>query len=548
MPDSEDNSLEKRIIELCGKPISKSELFSNIEEKEKNIKKALSNLSRERKIRIFREGEETYYERVKKIELKIKVPEKIFLIFSIVVVVGLLIFYFFYYLDIAPSVDEMEHLHSGWYVYRGFIPYNDFFQHHNPLLWYILAGFLSVVGESTLYLYVTRIFFFLIFVVNALLVFKISRKLYSENISLLCSIFFLTSPFFLGLFMPRPDPLGLTFFLLSVFFFLNFKEENNYKNLLPVAVFSAVSFLAIQKSIFFIPFFLLVLFQKNSVKNRALFASFFSVMVLIIIFSFIFFTGISFQKFVYFNYDFNLLLKQDKTFCTSNTFIDNILIRGIQDNVVFLAVSIFGIVLLLRNYKKEVLSLALIFFSVVLSFFTCFVFDHDFIFLDALLSIFAIGIIGSYIERFFEPKNQRYAFFVLIIFSLLAFSPHFIIENKDVFETNQGNDLSFENFVKVQDYILKNTAANDIVYFGYWDNVFRKDLYYVWFCEPCKYSVQANRLNLFYESSVDLIALKRPKIIKLWRCDNEMINFLGNAGYKQASLDQNIFKCYFIRG
>lgn len=35
--------------------------------------------------------------------------------------------------------DTLEHVHSSWLVWCGKLPYKDFFQHHNPLLWYIGA-------------------------------------------------------------------------------------------------------------------------------------------------------------------------------------------------------------------------------------------------------------------------------------------------------------------------------------------------------------------------------------------------------------------------
>ena len=37
--------------------------------------------------------------------------------------------------------DTLEHVHTSWLVWHGKIPYKDFFQHHNPLLWYIGAPF-----------------------------------------------------------------------------------------------------------------------------------------------------------------------------------------------------------------------------------------------------------------------------------------------------------------------------------------------------------------------------------------------------------------------
>ncbi len=35
--------------------------------------------------------------------------------------------------------DTLEHVHSSWLVWSGKLPYKDFFQHHNPLLWYVGA-------------------------------------------------------------------------------------------------------------------------------------------------------------------------------------------------------------------------------------------------------------------------------------------------------------------------------------------------------------------------------------------------------------------------
>lgn len=44
--------------------------------------------------------------------------------------------------------DTLEHVHSAWLVYHGQIPYKDFFQHHNPLLWYVAAPFVGAYEYS----------------------------------------------------------------------------------------------------------------------------------------------------------------------------------------------------------------------------------------------------------------------------------------------------------------------------------------------------------------------------------------------------------------
>jgi hypothetical protein len=44
--------------------------------------------------------------------------------------------------------DTLEHVHSSWLIYKGKIPYKDFFQHHNPLMWYIAAPFIGMFEYS----------------------------------------------------------------------------------------------------------------------------------------------------------------------------------------------------------------------------------------------------------------------------------------------------------------------------------------------------------------------------------------------------------------
>lgn len=44
--------------------------------------------------------------------------------------------------------DTLEHVHSSWLVYHGKIPYKDFFQHHNPLLWYLGAPLVGMFEYS----------------------------------------------------------------------------------------------------------------------------------------------------------------------------------------------------------------------------------------------------------------------------------------------------------------------------------------------------------------------------------------------------------------
>ncbi len=45
--------------------------------------------------------------------------------------------------------DELEHLHAAWYVSRGYLPFRDFFEHHTPWLYFLLAPFFRFYAVAT---------------------------------------------------------------------------------------------------------------------------------------------------------------------------------------------------------------------------------------------------------------------------------------------------------------------------------------------------------------------------------------------------------------
>src|SRR5688500_12708503 len=44
--------------------------------------------------------------------------------------------------------DEFEHLHAAWCIADGQTPYRDYFEHHGPLTYYLLAPFVSWFGDT----------------------------------------------------------------------------------------------------------------------------------------------------------------------------------------------------------------------------------------------------------------------------------------------------------------------------------------------------------------------------------------------------------------
>ena len=56
-----------------------------------------------------------------------------------------------------PDLDAMEHLHAAWLMAQGQVPYVDFWQHHAPVLWILLAPVLGAMTPSATVLDLARL-------------------------------------------------------------------------------------------------------------------------------------------------------------------------------------------------------------------------------------------------------------------------------------------------------------------------------------------------------------------------------------------------------
>jgi hypothetical protein len=70
--------------------------------------------------------------------------------------------------------DEYEHLHFGWMVMKGYLPYRDFFENHPPGLWYLLAPLAALFDESSAYLFGSRIVMCLLTLAIFFMVYKLT--------------------------------------------------------------------------------------------------------------------------------------------------------------------------------------------------------------------------------------------------------------------------------------------------------------------------------------------------------------------------------------
>ena len=72
--------------------------------------------------------------------------------------------------------DNIEHIHSTFLVANGGVPYKDFFQHHNPLMWYLFAPIVSLFEYNPVVIDIVCFISFLVFLKSLVYVYNISAE------------------------------------------------------------------------------------------------------------------------------------------------------------------------------------------------------------------------------------------------------------------------------------------------------------------------------------------------------------------------------------
>lgn len=136
--------------------------------------------------------------------------------------------------------DNVEHIHATWLVAYGEVPYRDFFQHHNPLLWYLFAPVIRLLGGNALQILdaahamaLSAGFAFLF------IVYKICTRFFASRYAALLSLLVLCPPYYyIYCFNYNPDTFMALSLAVGLYFLFTYWENKR----LPALVLSFVSF------------------------------------------------------------------------------------------------------------------------------------------------------------------------------------------------------------------------------------------------------------------------------------------------------------------
>lgn len=404
--------------------------------------------------------------------------------------------------------DEIEHIHSAWYVKNGFIPYKEFFQHHHPLLWYTIAPLLSVFGDTLTAVLASRFVMGMAMLgiayctyLTATVVTQSKEKGLVSVVLLFSSLIYLEKAIEV-----RPDIPQVLFAMVSVYCLFRFLRDRKETFLLFSGLAAGVSFLYLQKTLFLLIAYALIflygLYKKEiRIRSAAIFAS----GLLPLLLAFLLFMGSNGALHDYYLTNWELNLHHFGS--------DTISLKMVRPFFHFLGKYFLLVIvvapplILLFISKKTPREVKLISFLAVAELFSIKIFSvnykHFYLFALPLLCIPVSHYCVDMLDFFKASHANRIALFCLLF---IGASPFLVINSL------HSNRMQFE---KIR-YVLDSTKETDLVYDGANAfNLFRPDVHYFWYQLKVGLSTY-NRLTGNKYGDFDMCRLirhKKPKII-----------------------------------
>ena len=176
--------------------------------------------------------------------------------------------------------DTIEHMHSSYLVHINSIPYKDFFQHHNPLLWYLFAPVLGLFDKGLSDNFITAFVIsvaILVSFLNYFYLYLITKRFLSNSLGGLIAASIAITPYIvLSIIHFRPDNFMLTSFFAGLYHYFKYLEQKKLKDLNISFFLFWCSFMFLQKIIFTLLLLgiitLYLIYKKKVLLSDVLFA------------------------------------------------------------------------------------------------------------------------------------------------------------------------------------------------------------------------------------------------------------------------------------
>lgn len=400
-------------------------------------------------------------------------------VYSLVIILAIAIVFLIVGLSFSRYLvpDEFEHLHAAWLVSQGQVPYKDFFEHHTPLLWYLLAPIFLLFKSPIVIVVLARLLILLFLALVFFLVYKITADMFSKW-SGIFAIFTLSTTFLYiqNTIEIRPDTPMIFFWLISWFYFLKATKNDSSKYYIYTGLFLSVAFLFKQVIILALPAYLIVLFFKKRkfiLKNSiSLIASFLTIQLAVLA---VFYFCEGLNQYLNLNFWWNLKINNYYYFPILNGPK-----RYLYYDWFLYLLGILGLSIIIKKWINEktvkISELLAIVFLIILALFLILLanapYTHYWPPILIVLSMFAGNLLNHLI---FVLKNKL-IFKIVIIYFIFFILNNFFIGSFYIGLFNNKQQIERINL------ILKITKNNDEVFSGDGEYVpMRPHANYYWF-------------------------------------------------------------------
>jgi Dolichyl-phosphate-mannose-protein mannosyltransferase len=165
----------------------------------------------------------------------------------------------------AFDQDEFLHVHSAWSIFKGLLPYRDYFDHYTPLFHFFLVPFFhffkveSDSADAIAFFFFARKLMWFISGLILLLTFWLGKLWRNTEVGYIAILFLLSTEAYWNTTLEiRPDPLEVVFWLLYLVMVVRAvqvdRQEHVRKRMFACSgLFLALGFLTIQKVVYAFP-------------------------------------------------------------------------------------------------------------------------------------------------------------------------------------------------------------------------------------------------------------------------------------------------------
>lgn len=411
-------------------------------------------------------------------------------------------------------MDNFEHIHTSWLISTGEVPYRDFFQHHNPLLWYLFAPITQLFYRDINIIYVAQLIAIFTWAINLYLFYSIIKDyLFGKRIAqYTLLILFIHYFIWKDVQNLRPDIFMTTFFLLSLNQFFKYLKNKKLLNLTLSYFYFVISFLFLQKIAipalgFAISNIWLLLKKELKIKEtiKALLPS----LLLLSGFFYILYTTNSLENWIKYNILFNMeVIDYYENFSSFTSPLKNPMYIIICSIIIY------------KTFQKnnQEITWCAILFPTVYSAIEFAPYPQY----NTLPYLFITPYLSKFIDQI-KISNTIKAF-ILLSLSLLSFY-HLI--------PSENNQNYRDTYITRAKFLINNTTSNDKIINGtqnYSVNLFNKDADYFGFgyCNATKIV----RLNNFAKFNWNKIVYKeRPKFLLINNKETLDLIFYNNTSW-----------------